>query len=209
MSLDLSAQAIPPFKHPQTTAELTPPIAHRWSPRAFLDKPVTQKTLHTILEAARWAASCNNEQPWRYIVARRENPGQFKQLLSVLVEKNQRWARGAPVLMLSAAKRTFAHSGKPNRFFLHDLGAASATLAIQAASMGVQVHQMAGLEIEKAREVFKIPEDFEPGAALALGYPAPAGDAPEEFRAGESSPRTRKALAELVFSSTWGESITW
>ena len=200
---DSPAPVIPRQKLPQTDAALITPIRHRWSPRGFLDKSVPVEVLRTVLEAARWAASSSNEQPWRYIVARREQPEEFSKLLSVLVEKNQLWAKGAPVLILSVAKRTTT-SGRQNRHSLHDTGAASATLSIQAAELGLQIHQMGGFDQNKAREVFGIPEDFEPVAAMALGYPGTPETAPEDFRAGETSPRMRKPLSELAFSSKCG-----
>jgi len=201
---DLSATAIPPIKLPDTPADLAPPICHRWSPRAFLDKPVPKEALRAVLEAARWAASCSNEQPWRFIVATKDQPEPYAQLLGILVEKNQLWARAAPVLLLSVAKKTLTYKGRPNRHGLYDTGAAAATLCIQAAALGLQAHSMAGYDAAKACEVFGIPEDFEPGAAIALGYPGPADLAPEDFRASETAPRTRKPLAELVFTTTWG-----
>lgn len=204
MPNDLSAQAIPSAKHAQTSFDVLPPIRNRWSPRAFLDKPVPAQSLRTLLEAARWAASCFNEQPWRYIVATRDNREEFEKLLSVLAEKNQAWARAAPVLMLSIASRTFAHNGKPNRHYLHDVGAAGATLAIQAASMGLAAHAMAGFDMAKARTLLQIPDDFEPGAAIAIGYPGPAQSVPPEQQAGESAPRSRKPLTDLAFTTTFG-----
>ena len=126
-------------------------------------------------------------------------------MLSVLVEKNQRWAGKAPLLMLSVASKTFAHNKKPNRHYLHDTGAASALMAIQAASMGLQIHQMAGFDMEKARAVYGIPEDFEPAAAMAIGYTGTPDMASEEFRAGETAPRVRRAIEEFVFAEKWGQ----
>jgi nitroreductase len=107
--------------------------------------------------------------------------------------------------MLSVASKSFAHNKKPNRHHLHDTGAAAATMALQAASMGLQIHQMAGFDAAKAREVFGIPEDFEPGAAIALGYPGPADSAAEEFRAGETAARVRRPVEEIAFGATWGQ----
>src|ERR1051325_2037789 len=121
---------IPPVKLPDSAAVLAAPCRGRWSPRAFLDKSVDLPTLRALLEAARWAASSSNEQPWRFIVARREDADEYARLLSVLVEKNQQWAKAAPVLLLSVAKMTRGN-GKPNRHYLHDTGAAAATLCIQ------------------------------------------------------------------------------
>jgi nitroreductase len=205
MPVDLSGQAIPAQKHAQTSFDVLPQIRNRWSPRAFLPRPVPAQTLRILLEAARWSASCFNEQPWRYLVATREKPEAYARLLSILAEKNQRWAGTAPVLMLSVASTIFAKNSKPNRHHLHDTGAASAALAIQAASMGLQVHQMAGFDAARAREALGIPADFEPAAAIAVGYPGPAELAQEEFRAGETAPRVRRPVEEFVFGEKWGE----
>jgi nitroreductase len=202
--MNIESPSIPDIKLPDTSAELITPIRDRWSPRAFLDRPVPVETLRTLLEAARWASSCFNEQPWRYIVARREETEEFARLLSVLMEKNQAWAKFAPVLLLSVGKKTFAHNGKPNRHHLHDTGAATATLSIQAAAMGLQAHSMAGYDLEKARVLFGIPEDFEPAAAIAVGYPGPVSAAPPAFQAAEAAKRTRKPLSEFAFTTTWG-----
>lgn len=198
--------AIPPVKLPDVAAELAAPIRDRWSPRAFLDKTVEIAALRTLLNAARWAASSSNEQPWRFIVARREDPAEFARLLSVLVEKNQQWAKGAPVLLLSVAKKTRGN-GKPNRHYLHDTGAAAATLCLQASAIGLQAHQMGGFDADAARAIFGIPDDFEPGAAMALGYPGAAESLPEDFKKSELAPRTRKPLAEIAFTTTWGTSL--
>jgi len=203
MTDDVSASAIPDVKKSDAT-DVIGPIANRWSPRAFLDKPVDKATIHALLDAARWAASSNNEQPWRYMVATKENAAEFAKLVSILVPKNQLWASKAPVLMLSIAKKTFTYHGKPNRHYLHDTGAATQLLGIQAAAMGLQIHSMGGFDMEKSRATFNIPNDFEPAAAIAIGYPGPPENAAEEFRAGETSPRTRKALGEMAFEGTFG-----
>src|SRR3954463_9809046 len=144
-------------------------LRRRWSPRAFSDRPVEREKLLSVLEAARWAPSSNNEQPWHYLVARKEEPEEFARLLACLVEKNQSWAKAAPVLMLSVASTVFARNGKPNRHALHDVGQAVADLTVQATALGLFVHQMAGFSAEKARETYGIPENAEPVAALAVG----------------------------------------
>jgi nitroreductase len=201
---DLSSQAIPPVKQPDTVPAVIDPIRNRWSPRAFLDKPVSREDLRTLLEAARWAASCFNEQPWRFIIATKDNPDEFARLLSILAEMNQLWAKSAPVLLLSVYKKTFSHNGKPNRHGIYDTGAAATLLGVQAAAMGLATHQMAGYDPAKARDLFHIPDDFEPGAAMALGYPGPADSLPEDFQKSELAPRTRKPLPEIAFTTTWG-----
>ena len=180
-------------------------IRCRWSPRAFAGRPVEPEKLRSLLEAARWAPSSFNEQPWAYLVATREEPEQFARLLSVLLEGNRAWAQKAPVLMLSVAKLRFDHNGNPNRHAFHDVGLATANLVTQATAMGLSVHQMGGFDAEKAREVFAIPEGWEPVAAIALGYPGDASALPGRLRDFELAPRTRKPLEEFVFTGRWGQ----
>jgi nitroreductase len=182
------------------------PIRGRWSPRAFAERGVTTAELHLILEAGRWAQSCFNEQPWRFIIAMRNDQTAFARLLSVLAEKNQTWAKHAPVLGLTVARKTFTHNAKPNRHGMHDTGAALQNMAIQATAMGLHLHGMAGFDADKARALFAIPDEYEPATAFALGYLGDAAQLPEDFRKMELSARTRKPLEELVFkATTWGD----
>jgi nitroreductase len=182
---------------PVEIADLNPLIAERWSPRGFSDRPVDPVTLRTLFEAARWAASCFNEQPWRFIVATKTEPEQFNRILSTLMEKNQEWAKTAWALAISAGKKTFTHNGAPDRFGLHDAGAALANMMIQATADGLHVHAMGGFDAARARTEFGVPEDFEMGAAFAIGYLAEGL---------EPGPRTRKPLEGLVFGTEWGKS---
>ncbi len=180
-------------------------LARRWSPRAFSDRPVEPEKLRSLLEAARWAPSSYNEQPWAYLVATQEDPVEYARLLSVLVEGNVAWAQRAPVLMLSIAKLNFDRSSKPNRHAFHDVGMASASLIFQATALGLVVHQMAGFSVEKARELYGIPEGWDPVAALALGYQGKPDSLPEHMRGKELAPRTRKPLEQFIFTGRWGE----
>lgn len=180
-------------------------IAARWSPRAFADRSVEPEKLRQILEAARWAASSFNEQPWRYLVATTDEPAAYERLLQCLGEGNQQWAQSAPVLMLSFYKTTFSRNGKPNRCAAHDLGAASAQLTMQAMALDLYVHQMAGIDRDAIRNTYEVPADFEPLAALAVGYLGDPSRIPEKFHTGERSTRTRRALDETVFGETWGD----
>lgn len=180
-------------------------LRKRWSPLAFSDRMIENEKLLSVLEAARWAASSYNEQPWSFIIATKENSVEFEQLLSILAEGNQEWARTAPVLMLSVAKLYFERNGKENRHAFHDVGAASAGLAIQAAALDLFVHQMAGFDVPKAKEVYKIPTDYEPASAIALGYLGDAQTLSESLQKRESNPRTRKPLDKFVFSNTWNQ----
>ena len=144
----------------------------------------------SIFEAARWAASSFNEQPWRYLVASRDRKEDFEKILSCLLEGNQTWAREVPTLALGCIRTSFTHNGRFNRVAQHDLGLASASLTFEATSRGVYVHQMAGIRPGKAREVFSIPDGFEAVTALALGYRADAGTGAPELRARDEGSRT-------------------
>ena len=178
-------------------------LAHRWSPRAFADRPVSTELLGSLFEAARWAASCYNEQPWRFIVARREQQDEYKTLMSCLMQGNQGWAMSTPVLGLGVAKRTFSLNGKPNRFFHHDLGLATAGLMAQATAHGLHVHAMGGIHPERAVEIYNVPDDFDVLTGFAIGYLGDPGTLKKDMRASEMEARTRKPLEETVFSSSW------
>ena len=184
-------------------------LAERRSPLAFASTPVESETLANLMEAARWAPSCMNEQPWSFIVATKANKSDFDRLLGCLVEFNVQWAQHAPVLLLSVAKLTFESMGKPNRHAFHDVGQAIANLTFQATVSGLVVHQMGGFDIEKARREFSIPKDYEPVAAVAIGYPGNSADLPEKLRKRDASPRKRKPLTNFVFEGGWGHSADW
>jgi len=181
-----------------TAYPIHPLLRERWSPRAFADRPVDAETLGSLLEAARWSPSSYNEQPWSFIVARRQDGPEFARVLACLVPGNQAWAQGAAVLLLALARTNSARTGKPNRHAFYDLGQAAAHLTFQAASMGLAVHQMAGIEVEKIRADFQLPEGVEPATAIAVGYPGDPESLPERLREREGLPRERKSLAEMV-----------
>jgi nitroreductase len=180
-------------------------IAERWSPRAFSDKPVAPEVLGSLFEAARWSPSSSNEQPWAYIVATKDDADNFAKLVSMLVRSNVSWAQHAPVLALAVAKLTFEKTGTTNRNALYDVGAASAYLTIEATSRGLFVHQMAGYDPDKARQVFEIPAGWEPIAAMAIGYPGDPESLPQPLRDRELAPRTRKPISAFVMSGSWGK----
>jgi nitroreductase len=179
-------------------------LAKRWSPYAFQDRPVPEDDLRSLFEAARWAASSFNEQPWTYIVATQEDPEQFQQVLSCLVEFNQVWAKAAPVLALGIASLTSARNGQVNRAAVHDLGLAAGNLLVEATARGLVVHQMLGIFPDKARQVFDIPEGFEAWTAIAIGYRGDPTSLPDALREREQLPRQRKPLRQFVFSGKWG-----
>ena len=141
-----------------TSAPIHSLISERWSPRAFANRPIEAEKLRSLFEAARWAASSYNGQPWYFIVGTKDHPDDYKRVLDCFVEFNQSWAKSAPVVALSVAKLKFEHNGEPNRHAFHDVGAASATLTLQAQELGLAVHQMGGILPEKAREIFAIPD---------------------------------------------------
>jgi nitroreductase len=180
-------------------------LRRRWSPRAFSDRLIEPGKLQSLFEAARWAASSFNEQPWNFIVATTQNPEQHARLLSCLVEGNQRWARTAPVLMVSVAKLNFAKTGKPNRHAFHDVGLAVQNMIVEATALGLFVHQMAGFSPEKVREIYGVPDGFEPVAAMAIGYGLAKDELPEAFREFDLGARSRKPVDSFVFQDHWGE----
>ena len=178
-------------------------LRRRYSPRALSDRTVTDQELRVLFEAARWSASCNNEQPWRFIVASRANRTSFDRMNSVLLPGNQAWASHAAVLVLGVASMQFSRNGKDNLHAFYDLGQAVANLTVQATSMDLFVHQMAGYDRDKARELYNIPDGFEPAVAFAIGYLGDPDALPEKLREREHLPRTRKPLDEIVFADEW------
>jgi nitroreductase len=180
-------------------------IRKRWSPRAFSDRPVSSQDLALLLEAARWAASSANEQPWRFIIARKSDPETHQKLFESLVEANQTWANNAPLLLLTLAKRTFTFNGNPNRVAMHDAGIALANLMLQATSIGLYTHAMAGFDRDKARANFAIPEDFELAAVVAVGYLGDPASLSPKHQQSEAAPRSRKPLEHLAFGGVWGQ----
>jgi nitroreductase len=184
-------------------------IRERWSPRAFADKPVPKEVLRSIFEAARWAPSSSNEQPWAYLVASKDEKDSFEKILSVLVEFNAAWAKSAPALAIAVAHLVFAKNNAPNRNAQYDTGAATALLSVEATAHGLAVHQMAGFDPEKARQVFGIPPRWEAIAAIAIGYPGDPDSLPQPLKDRELAPRTRKPIAEFVMHGHWGHTASF
>lgn len=180
-------------------------LKRRWSPRAFSDLAVESDVLRSLLEAARWAPSSNNAQPWSFIVTTKDDEAVHGRLMACLMEGNIPWAQRAPVLLVSVARVFFEDGEAPNRHAFHDVGQAVANLSVQATALGLFVHQMAGFYPDKVRELYGIPKEFEPVAVVALGYPGDPESLPEKFRSRELAPRERKPLAEFVFAERWGK----
>jgi nitroreductase len=197
-------------KHAASDHDILDVIRQRWSPRAFdASRTVSRADLLRLFEAARWAPSSMNEQPWRFIVTERDTtPGAFAALLGALTGKNPSWAASAPVLALVAIRRTFETMDATNESACYDAGQAVALLVVQATSMDLSVRQMEGFDRVRAREALAIPAPFEPFVAMAIGY---AGDPEtlvhEKHRASETKPRSRKGLEEIVFEGGWGQPL--
>lgn len=179
-------------------------IRERWSPRAFSEKAVSPEILQSLFEAARWAPSSSNEQPWVFLVGSKGDGDTFQRILGTLVEFNQTWAKHAPVLVIAVSQLAFAKSGQPNRNAFYDTGAAVSQLTTEATCRGLFVHQMAGFDPRKAVEAFAIPNGWEPIAVFALGYAGDPQTLPDTLRERELAPGKRKPLHEFVMSGNWG-----
>ena len=179
-------------------------LATRWSPYAFDSRPVSKADVLSLFEAARWAASSYNEQPWSYLVATQDEPEEFAKLLSCLVEGNQAWAKAAPLLAVSVASLNFKLNGKPNKAAIHDLGIAACSLTFEATVRGLAVHQMIGIVPERVRELYGIPDGYEAVTALAIGYLGDPDRLPPKLKERGLAPRTRRPLKEFIFSGRWG-----
>jgi len=184
-------------------------VRDRWSPRAFGGQSISPDVLRSLFEAARWAPSSYNEQPWAYLVATKDDKDNFAKTLSVLVEFNAGWAKNAAVLAIAVSELAFAKNATPNRNAHYDTGAASAWLSMEATARGLFVHQMAGFDPEKARQVFGIPSGWEAIAAIAIGYPGDHATLPQQLQGGELAPRTRKPLGEFVMAGKWGHTASF
>ena len=182
-------------------------IAKRWSPRAFDgNKMLSGKEVLALIEAARWAPSCFGEEPWRFIICDRgQDNTAWEKLRSCLTERNQLWASHAPLLMLATSVPIFSHNDKPNRWNQYDTGAASENICLQAASMGLQAHQMGGYDIDKVRAAFAIPDEVNIMAVIAVGHPGAVSELHEDFRKDEEGARARKPIGERFFAGCWGQ----
>lgn len=186
------------IKEAQTRHPVHPLLRRRWSARAFAPQPIAEQTLMTLLEAASWAPSSMNEQPWAYLFAHKGEAA-FDLMAECLLPGN-RWAKNAPLMLLSLARKTFSTNGKPNRHALHDVGAANAQLLLQAADMDIYGHQMGGFDMDKTLRTFHIPDDLEPVCFIALGYLDDPDTLEEPFRSRELTPRSRKPVEDFAFS---------
>lgn len=193
-------------KTASTNMNLNLLIKKRWSPRAFSNKIPTLEDIGTILEAGRWSASCNNEQPWRFLVGIKNKNEFYQKIFDVLAEGNQVWTKLAPVLILLYAKKTFSRNEKPNNWAEYDTGQAAAHMSIQAMDLNIYVHQMAGFDPDAASKLIRSEEDLVPMAAMALGYLGNPEQLPDGLKKAELSIRKRKNLDEIVLDGSFARS---
>ena len=205
---------MPDLPHPKIARpdhEILDVIRQRWSPRAFDPaREVSPSDLRRLFEAARWAPSSFNEQPWRFVVAdRRRSPATFAAVHASLVPANRLWSAEVPVLVLVAVRTTLERDDAMNSHAWYDAGQAVAFLALQATATGLAVRQVQGFDRDDARRACEVPAPFEPALILAIGY---AGDPDaltvDKHRAAERAPRERRSIAEFVFEGAWGRVLT-
>ncbi len=202
----LSPAVSPPHPTP-SEAELTPEIQNRWSPRALSTRPVPRDVTRRLLEAARWAPSSFNEQPWRFLIGDSESP-EFRETLRDLLMDGNAWARRAPVLILSAWRSRLTKNDKPNRVAFRDLGAAEENLLLQAVAEGLVAHQMGGFSVSDAEAVLRehgLGSEFEVGVMTAIGLPGDVDSLDESLRERELKPRGRKPLSEIALFGGAGD----
>lgn len=185
------------IKAAHTQYDVAPFITNRFSPRAFSEKSISETTMNTLFEAASWAASANNEQPWAYYFAHKNTEG-FDKIWSCLMEGNQPWAKNAAALVVTVARKTFERNGKNNVAAEHDLGMANATLLLQTRALDVFAHPMGGFHKDKTIEMLGLDENNVPICVLALGHLGDAEQLEEPFKSRELTPRSRKSLEKFV-----------
>jgi len=194
-------------KPAQVGFPLHQPLMERWSSRAFSGQPVRPDVIGSLLEAARWAPSSMNAQPWRFVVATKDQPEDYDRLFESLSQKNQQWAGEAPVLILAVSKTDFDGDYGRNSYAEYDTGQAVAHLTLQATTLGLNLHQMGGFSKEQIRNTLELPDGFEPMTITAIGYPGDPEELPASFQAREESPRSRLPLNEIAFDGEWERSI--
>ena len=187
------------MKKAETSYNLIPVVADRWSPRSFSDKALSEDQVLELLEAARWAASSMNEQPWRFVYGLKGTEA-FENIFNSLVPGNQEWAKNAAALIGVFGKPLFDYKDRANRTWEYDLGLAIGNLTAQATAKGISMHQMGGVDLDKLRSNTGAPEELEPYVAIALGYAGDPDQLPDGLKERELAKRTRKPLSEIAFS---------
>lgn len=180
-------------------------LAERWSPRAFDPTPLSAEDVASVLEAARWAPSSMNEQPWSFLVATIDDAEQHAAMVATLVPPNQVWARSAPLLVITVAHERLSRNGEPNRHAWHDVGMATSMMLIEAMARGLYGHAMGGFYPDQIRSTYGVPEGFSPVAAVAIGRAGDPDALPEPYRTREAAPRARKEPSSFVFTGAWGK----
>jgi nitroreductase len=186
------------FEHP-----ISEVIKNRKSVRAYADRLIESAKINSLFEAARWAPSSSNGQPWFYLYATKDQPELFAKLFDCLVDGNKPWVKDAPLLIMSLARKNFIANDKPNHFALYDLGAANAFLSLQAVELGLQIHQLGGYHQEQAKLNLAIPDSYVLGAMISVGYPGDAEQLIEPFKSRELAPRERFVQQEFVLNNTF------
>jgi nitroreductase len=194
--------------HPaKTDFDINPLLKERYSPRAFLDKPVDSAVIKRIFEAARWSPSCNNDQEWFFIVGAKNKGPDFERIVSILLPGNQVWASKAALLIIACGRTVFSGTTMQNKWYAYDCGQSAAHLTFQAEAEGVSLHQMAGFDAEKTITEFSIPKEFAPLTVIAMGYAGNASQLPENFAQRETAERQRKPQKDFVFGGIWGKTF--
>lgn len=179
-------------------------LLQRWSSRAISPESITKEELFSLFEAARWAQSSYNNQPWRFLYVMQGTKA-YEKLFGTLVPFNQKWAKNAAALILVFSKKTFDLNGKPSRTHSFDTGAACQNLAVQGVAQGLVVHGMEGFDYDKARELFTIPDEYQIEAVFAVGKPGPVKNLPEDLQKREEK-SGRKDFDEFVFADSFVQS---
>jgi nitroreductase len=183
-------------KYRKPDHDIEPILFHRWSPRAMSGEQISEQKLMTLFEAARWAPSSYNAQPWRFLYARR-GTANWDRFFDLMVEFNQSWTKHAAVLVVVISRKTFESNNQAAPTHSFDAGAAWQNLALQGSTMGLVVHGMQGFDYEKARAVLNVPEHFQVDAMIAVGKPGKREDLPEDLQEREQ-PSDRKPVAEIA-----------
>lgn len=178
-------------------------IQSRRSRRAYADGPVEPEKINALFEAARWAPSSVNEQPWLYLYATKDQTELWNKIFDTLNDSNKIWARNAPLLIVSLARKKFIRNDQPNQSARYDLGGANAFLSLQASHLGLNVHQMGGYSVAKAIENLNIPDTYEPVVIMAIGYPGDVQTLPEHLQLRELAPRERYVRQAFVMNQTF------
>lgn len=186
--------------------DILPILVNRWSPRSMTGEPLRDEELFPLFEAARWAPSSYNAQPWRFIIARREDEQAFSRFLDLLVPQNRAWAKDAAVLVVVISRKLFERNDEPSVTHAFDAGAAWENLALESARRGLVAHGMQGFDYARAKAELGIPDEFEVHAAVAIGKRGHKEHLPERARLMEE-PSDRRPLREIVFQGAFGRAI--